>query len=109
MRSPHYFETCSASICPLRAYTVNLCRVDISILKKRRQELNLSQAEVAKATGVSQPTYQNYEAGAKTIPVARRSRLARVLKLSESEVVGKPVRCRAARLPCRDAAGFSGL
>jgi transcriptional regulator with XRE-family HTH domain len=58
-------------------------------LKQRRQELDLTQAEVAKALGVSQPTYQNYETGAKPIPGAKLKRLAKVLRMTTEEILGK--------------------
>jgi transcriptional regulator with XRE-family HTH domain len=62
----------------------------LSVLKRRRQELNMTQAQVAMATGVSQPTYQNYEAGTITIPTANLNRLARVLKMTTDEILGSP-------------------
>jgi transcriptional regulator with XRE-family HTH domain len=62
----------------------------LSVLKKRRQELNMTQAEVAKAAGISQPTYQNYEAGTITIPPANVKKLARALKMTKEEILGKP-------------------
>lgn len=58
-------------------------------LKQRRQELNLTQVEVAKAVGVSQPTYQNYEAGTIAIPDANLKRLIKVLKMTREEILGK--------------------
>jgi transcriptional regulator with XRE-family HTH domain len=59
-------------------------------LKQRRQELNLTQVEVARAVGVSQPTYQNYEAGTITIPDANLKRLMKVLKMTREEILGRP-------------------
>lgn len=60
------------------------------ILKQRRQELELTQVAVAKSIGVSQPTYQNYEAGTLVIPEAKLKRLAKVLRLTKEEILGKP-------------------
>src|SRR5580698_2766632 len=59
-------------------------------LKQRRQELDLTQVEVAKAIGVSQPTYQNYEAGTMAIPEAKLKRLAKVLRITKDEILGRP-------------------
>lgn len=50
----------------------------------------MTQAEVAMATGVSQPTYQNYEAGTITIPPANLKRLAKALKMTKEEILGRP-------------------
>jgi transcriptional regulator with XRE-family HTH domain len=61
------------------------------VLKRRRQELNMTQAQVAMATGVSQPTYQNYEAGTMAIPTANLKRLAKALKMTSEEILGRPV------------------
>jgi transcriptional regulator with XRE-family HTH domain len=58
----------------------------LSVLKRRRQELNMTQAEVAKAVGVSQPTYQNYEAGTIAIPPTKLKRLAKALRLTTDEI-----------------------
>lgn len=60
------------------------------LLKQRRQALNLTQVQVAKAIGVSQPTYQNYESGYTPVPEAKAKRLMTVLKLSREEMLGKP-------------------
>jgi transcriptional regulator with XRE-family HTH domain len=62
----------------------------LSVLKKRRQELNMTQAEVAKAAGISQPTYQNYETGTIAIPPVKLRRLAKALKLDKCEILGLP-------------------
>jgi transcriptional regulator with XRE-family HTH domain len=61
-----------------------------SVLKHRRQELNMTQVEVAMAAGVSQPTYYNYEAGTIAIPPGNLKRLAKALKLSKEEILGSP-------------------
>jgi transcriptional regulator with XRE-family HTH domain len=50
----------------------------------------MTQAEVAKAAGISQPTYQNYEAGTITIPQPKLKRLARALKMGPDEILRKP-------------------
>jgi transcriptional regulator with XRE-family HTH domain len=62
----------------------------LSILKKRRQELNLTQAEVAKVAGISQPTYQNYETGRIAIPSRKLNRIAKALKLDKGDILGLP-------------------
>jgi transcriptional regulator with XRE-family HTH domain len=61
----------------------------ISALKRRRQELNMTQAAVAKAAGISQPTYQNYEAGTLAIPPTNIKKLAKALKMTKEEILGK--------------------
>jgi transcriptional regulator with XRE-family HTH domain len=60
----------------------------VSLLKQRRQALGHTQAQVAKAIGVSQPTYQNYESGNLPIPEGKVKRLARALKMPVDEITG---------------------
>jgi transcriptional regulator with XRE-family HTH domain len=63
-----------------------------SRLKQRRLELNLTQMQVAKGAGISQPTYQNYEAGTTPISPENLPKLARVLKMTAVELEGDQIR-----------------
>jgi transcriptional regulator with XRE-family HTH domain len=80
-----------------------------SHLKQRRLELSLTQTQVAKAASISQPTYQNYEAGTAQIPTANLRKLARALKMTTEELIGKqklePVKAPSASKPKEDAEG----
>ncbi|OOG24353.1 hypothetical protein B1C78_08875 [Thioalkalivibrio denitrificans] len=60
-----------------------------STLKKKRLEAGMTQAQVAKAMGMSQPNYQRWEAGSAPIPKSKLKKLARVLKTSAEEILGK--------------------
>lgn len=62
----------------------------MSILKKKRLSVGMTQSEVAKLMGVSQPNYQRWEAGNATIPKVKLKKLANVLKVSVDELLGKP-------------------
>ena len=67
-------------------------RRDIGIrLKIIRQKNCLSQREVSKALGVTQPVYSDYERGMTEIPVSRLARLADFYKVSLDCLVGRMV------------------
>ncbi|WP_196486840.1 helix-turn-helix domain-containing protein [Burkholderia stagnalis] len=63
----------------------------MSPLKKRRLAAGLTQAEVAKAVDVSQPSYQRWESGNTPVPAGKLKKLARVLQTSVDEILGKAV------------------
>lgn len=50
----------------------------------------MTQTQVADAMGVSQPNYQRWEAGTAQVPSAKLKKLARVLKASVDDILGKP-------------------
>ena len=64
--------------------------MSISPLKRCRLAACKTQAEVASAIGVTQPTYQRWEAGKVTLPKNKIKRLAMLLSCSEDELFGKP-------------------
>jgi transcriptional regulator with XRE-family HTH domain len=55
-------------------------------LKRRRQQLGLTQEAAAEAIGVATPTYKGWEQGTRTPLVGYRPRIARVLQASLVEV-----------------------
>jgi transcriptional regulator with XRE-family HTH domain len=59
------------------------------IIKKRRQDLNLTLRDVAEGIGVSEATVQRYEAGVIVSPKRKViSKLATVLKVSPTYLMG---------------------
>lgn len=60
-----------------------------SILKKERAKRDLSQEEVARAIGVSQPTYNYYESGTKVPSLAVVMSLADYFDVSIDYLVGR--------------------
>ena len=58
-------------------------------LKQFRVNAGLTQAELAKATGVSQPSYQRWETGNTPIPDAKLKKLAKVLKTNGDALMGR--------------------
>lgn len=52
------------------------------LLRSRRRELDLTQAEVAKRVGKSTPTVHRYEVGTVAVPVDVLRKLARALRLA---------------------------
>lgn len=58
-------------------------------LERLRKSLGLSQAQVAKAVGVSQPNYQRWESGSSPIPAKKIADLADVLHTTEDVLLGK--------------------
>ncbi|MCW9057286.1 MAG: helix-turn-helix domain-containing protein [Gammaproteobacteria bacterium] len=60
-----------------------------STLKRKRLGAGMTQAEVAEAMGVSQPNYQRWESGSAPIPSAKVKKLARILKTTADEILGK--------------------
>lgn len=61
----------------------------MSPLKRKRLEAGMTQAKVAEAMGLSQPNYQRWESGAAPVPETKLKKLARVLKTSTDEILGK--------------------
>jgi transcriptional regulator with XRE-family HTH domain len=58
-------------------------------LKQFRVGVGLTQAQVAAAVGVTQPSYQRWEAGATPIPEAKLKKLAKVLKASPDAILNR--------------------
>jgi transcriptional regulator with XRE-family HTH domain len=67
-----------------------------SKLKQLRVAAGMTQSSVAEATGVSQPNYQRWEAGAAPIPDDKLKKLAKVLKSSPEAILGRhpPIEAR---------------
>lgn len=61
--------------------------MNYKVLKARREQLGLTQAEVAKAVGIAQPNYARLESGANENP-----------KLKTLEAIAKALRCPLAKL-----------
>jgi transcriptional regulator with XRE-family HTH domain len=61
-----------------------------SPIKRARQRQVMTQAQVAAAMEVSQPTYQRWESGAVKISPKKLERLAEVLDTSTEALLGKP-------------------
>ena len=55
-------------------------------IKKAREELGLSQEDVAKSVGITQPAYSYIENGFKNPSVPTLVRLSKVLKVSIDEL-----------------------
>lgn len=55
-------------------------------LKKRREELNLTQKQVAESCGIKEQSYQQYEYGKKSPNVVRAIQIAQVLKSTVEEL-----------------------
>ena len=63
---------------------------DLTFLKARRKELDLSQKEVAEYVGVTEATYSRWESGEIKNPRRDKiARLARILRLSPASIVGE--------------------
>lgn len=58
-------------------------------LKTLRSSMGLTQAQVAKKIGVSQPNYQRWEAGVVPIPADKLPKLAKVLRTTSDALTGK--------------------
>jgi transcriptional regulator with XRE-family HTH domain len=58
-------------------------------LKHFRIAVGMTQAEVAKAIGVTQPTYQRWEAGSVDIPKVKLAKLTKVLKTTSEALLGR--------------------
>jgi transcriptional regulator with XRE-family HTH domain len=58
-------------------------------LKQFRVNAGLTQAELAKAAGVSQPSYQRWETGSTPVPDAKLKKLAKVLKTNADALMGR--------------------
>ncbi len=59
-------------------------------IKKARIAAGLTQVQVSKAVGVSQPTYQRWETGTVSVPKNKLDKLAQVLDSTLSQLMGKP-------------------
>lgn len=57
-------------------------------LKELREKKNMSQREVAKALGISQPAYFYFECGDRVPSLAMTKALARVFEVTLDELVG---------------------
>ena len=55
-------------------------------LKELRARINLTQADVAKIVGVSEPTYCNWEKNPEIIKLKNAIKLAEIFKVSVSEI-----------------------
>lgn len=62
----------------------------MTILKKRRLAVGMTQFEVAEAMRISQPNYQRWEAGNAAVPKAQLKKLAKLFKTSVDDLLGKP-------------------
>lgn len=58
-------------------------------LKQHRVKAGLTQAELAKTVGVSQPNYQRWEAGSAPIPEDKLRKLAKALKTKADVLLGR--------------------
>lgn len=58
-------------------------------LKKYRVKAGLTQAELAKAVGVSQPNYHRWESGAAPIPEDKLKKLSHVFQADTDEIMGR--------------------
>lgn len=58
-------------------------------LKQFRVHAGLTQAELAKKVGVTQPNYQRWEAGAAPVPEQKLKKLAKVLKKTPEALLGR--------------------
>jgi len=58
-------------------------------LKRFRVEASLTQADVAKQLGVSQPTYQRWESGVQTVPDEKLPHLAEILSVPVAVLTGR--------------------
>ena len=58
-------------------------------LKQLRVAVSMTQASVAAAVGVTQPSYHRWESGAAPIPEAKLKELAKVLKADPQAIPGK--------------------
>lgn len=56
----------------------------------RRNELELTQVQIAEALGVAQQTYASYEVGRNRIPVSLLPQLALTLKMDADVLIGAP-------------------
>lgn len=65
-------------------------KMDFLKLKEYREKANLSQREIAKLLGVSQPSYWEWESGKSFPTAARIKQICSILKSSPKEVFGMP-------------------
>lgn len=65
----------------------------------KRNELGLTQAQVAEALGVAQQTYACYEVGNRRIQVSLLQALARALMIETDVLLGETAKARAKRGP----------
>ncbi|MCS4089300.1 helix-turn-helix domain-containing protein [Rhizobium sp. BK176] len=65
-------------------------------LKHFRVEAELTQAEVAKAVGISQPQYQRWESGQAEVPAGKLKKLASAFSTTEAALLGRHPPVKAA-------------
>jgi transcriptional regulator with XRE-family HTH domain len=58
-------------------------------LKQFRVAAGFTQAAVAKAAGVTQPTYQRWEAGSVDVPIEKLPKLAEMLNVTKEAILGR--------------------
>lgn len=58
-------------------------------LKHFRVEAGMTQAEVAKTVGISQPQYQRWESGQAAVPSAKLKKLASILMTTDAALLGR--------------------
>ncbi len=68
-------------------------------VSQRRQELGLTQVQLAEALGIAQQTYACYEVGTRRIPVSLLPALARALTIETDALLGETVKGRTKRGP----------
>ncbi|MBN9541575.1 MAG: helix-turn-helix transcriptional regulator [Alphaproteobacteria bacterium] len=77
-------------------------------LKKLREAAGLSQQQIAKRVGVSQPHYRRWEVGEAPIPESQLTKLAKILKIAQEEIVGTQLALVAPKpMPREDVEEFS--
>src|SRR5688572_12602705 len=79
-----------------------------------RKEIGMTQAELARALGVSQQTVFAYELGDRRVSVLIVAKLARIFQMSVEELIGfsrmpRPVKCRLSPAGIRHADRFQQL
>ncbi|MEM5780919.1 MAG: helix-turn-helix transcriptional regulator, partial [Lawsonibacter sp.] len=66
-------------------------------LKQLREDLDLTQAEVAEAIGTSQSYYSKQEAGKKPIPMEQLIKLCNYFQVSADYILGLPTNLKRPR------------
>ncbi len=68
-------------------------------IANRRNELGLTQVQLAEALGVAQQTYAGYETGSRRFPVSLLPVLARTLMTETDALLGETAKARSKRGP----------
>lgn len=68
-------------------------------IAERRNELGLTQVQIAEALDVTQQTYASYEVARRRIPVSMLPALARALMVDINSLLGETAKARARRGP----------